>query len=306
MPAQGSAVTIGNFDGVHLGHCAVIERLAAEGRRRHLPIVVVLFEPQPREYFQADQAPARLTRLREKLACFNTLPVDEVLLLRFDQTLADTPADLFIQRILVDALRVRYLLVGDDFRFGQARRGNFALLQQAGKQYGFQVTATESIRIDGCRISSTLVRQALACGDLATAARLLGRPYSICGRVVHGDKRGRLLGFPTVNIRLQRKKTPVQGVYAVTMAGLAERELKGVANVGTRPTLDGRNVLLEVHLFDFNDDLYGHRVEVRFQHKIRDEKRFAGADELKAKIANDCLIARELLATKPLASSKNS
>jgi riboflavin kinase/FMN adenylyltransferase len=301
--SNGSAVTIGNFDGVHLGHQAVVERLAAEGHRLGLPVVVVLFEPQPREYFEAGRAPARLTRLREKLARFKELPIDIVLLLRFDQRLADMPADTFIERILVDGLRVRYLLVGDDFRFGKNRRGDFALLQAAGKRYGFEVTDTNSIRVGGCRISSTWVREALSSGDLATAERLLGRPYSICGRVVHGDNRGRALGFPTVNIRLQRKKTPVQGVYAVTMAGLGEQELPGVANVGTRPTLDGKKVLLEVHLFNLDRDLYGRQVEVRFRHKIRDERRFANIEELRAQIAKDSLIARQLLHVRALGSS---
>ena len=300
----GCVATIGNFDGVHVGHRAVIERLAATGHRLGLPVVVVVFEPQPREYFDPGQAPPRLMRLREKLGCLSELPVDIVLLLRFHRDLAELPAEVFIREILVRRLRVKHLVVGDDFRFGKNRRGNFTLLREYGLLAGFEVADTASILVDGIRVSSTLVREALAAGDLAWTERLLGRPYSVCGRVVHGFKRGRELGFPTANVLMQRKNTPVQGVFAVTMNGIGAQPLPGVANVGIRPTVAGdRTVLLETFLFDFSGDLYGRRVEVVFHHKLREERRFANVQELRAYIARDVDAARNYFAGLPTTCS---
>lgn len=297
LPERGCVATIGNFDGVHIGHRQVIERLAESGRRLGLPVVVVLFEPQPREYFFPNEAPARLTRLREKLTRLAELPIDQVLLLRFNRHLAMLPAQDFIQKILLEGLRIKYLVVGDDFRFGRNRFGNFALLRQAGREFGFEVVDTPSVLVDGRRVSSTWVRKALAAGDLAGAARLLGRPYSVCGRVVHGAKRGRMLGFPTANILMRRKNTPVQGVFAVTMSGIGERPLPGVANVGIRPTVTGgRTVLLETYLLDFSGDIYGKQVEIVFHRKLRDEKRFDGLAELRAQIERDVETARSYFA----------
>jgi riboflavin kinase/FMN adenylyltransferase len=290
----GSVATIGNFDGVHLGHRAVIEALAEAGQRLGLPTCVILFEPQPREYFGPEDAPPRLMRLREKLDRLAELPVDYVLLLRFNRSIADLPAEDFIERILVDKLGVKHLVVGDDFRFGQGRRGDFALLQDYGRRRGFAVADTPSVLVDGERVSSTLIREALALGDLDRAARLLGRPYLVCGRVIHGAKRGRMLGFPTANLLMRRKNVPVQGVFAVTMTGLAERPLPGIANVGLRPTVTGdRTVLLETLLFDFSGDIYGRLVEVIFHRKLRDEQRFPGLPELRAQIERDAEMARE-------------
>jgi riboflavin kinase/FMN adenylyltransferase len=307
LPERGCVATIGNFDGVHVGHCQVIERLAEAGHRLGLPVVVVLFEPQPREYFFPNEAPARLTRLREKLARLTELPVDEVLLLRFNRHLANLPAESFIRNILLEGLRIKYLVVGDDFRFGRDRLGNFALLQQTGKEFGFEVVDTPSVLVDGRRVSSTLIREALAAGDLTGAARLLGRPYSVCGRVIHGAKRGRTLGFPTANILMRRKNTPVQGVFAVTMSGIGEHPLPGVANVGIRPTVaGGRTVLLETYLLDFFGDLYGKQVEIVFHHKLRDEKRFDGLAELQAQIERDVLTARSYFAISNSTSSSAS
>ncbi|MFZ4699168.1 MAG: bifunctional riboflavin kinase/FAD synthetase [Candidatus Methylumidiphilus sp.] len=297
FPGQGCVATIGNFDGVHLGHRAVIEGLAAQGRRLGLPTVVILFEPQPREYFDPEQAPPRLSRFREKLTQLNRLPVDEVLALHFDRQLADCSPEEFIQTVLVEGLRVKYLVVGDDFRFGKNRRGNFALLQKTGASSGFDVADTGSVQEGGARVSSTLIRHALAGGNMADASSFLGRPYSIIGRVCQGAKLGRQLGFPTANIGLMRKKTPLQGVFAVTMHGVTERPLHGVANVGSRPTVDGRRKMqLETHLFDFDGDIYGHLVEVHFHQKLREERRFQDVTALREQIARDADQARAYFA----------
>ncbi len=294
---DGCVLSIGNFDGVHLGHQAVIEKLAEQGGRLGLPVLLTVFEPQPLEFFLQDNAPSRLTRLREKIIQLAKLPVDGVLIMRFDQQFADCDPERFIQEVLVDVLRIRYLVVGDDFHFGKARRGNFALLEEQGQRFGFHVEDTLSYQVAGHRVSSTLIRDALGAGDLAQAEQLLGRPYSVCGRVVHGEKRGRQLGFPTANIQMQRKNTPIEGVFAVTMTGIDERVFAGVANVGVRPTLgNASRVLLETHLFDFDKEIYDHYVEVHFREKIRSEQQFRSVDELKAQIAQDVARARTILA----------
>ncbi len=294
---NGCVLTIGNFDGLHLGHKAVIEKLAEQGRKRGLPVVVLLFEPQPLEYFLGENAPSRLTRLREKVIQFATLPVDQLLVLGFNRHLANYRAEDFIKDILIDKLNVKHLVIGDDFHFGKARRGNFAMLKEAGAIYGFQVDDTHSYELNEMRISSTLIRDALGEGDLALAARMLGRDYSVCGRVAHGDKRGRTLGYPTANIEMFRKNTPIVGVYAVTMTGIDGREYAGVANVGTRPTVDGSSkVILETHLFDFNREIYGAYVEVHFKRKLRDEMRFQSLQQLKQQIAYDVSRARKIFA----------
>lgn len=289
---RGCVATIGNFDGVHLGHQAVLGQLSGKAAELGIPSVVITFEPQPQEYFAPETAPPRLTRLREKLKALVRYSVDRVLCLGFDQKLAALSADDFIKTILVDGLGVRYLVVGDDFRFGQQRRGDFTLLQEAGAHYGFQVVAMHTFYIDDERVSSTRVRNALAEGDLNTAEKLLGRPYRMCGRVAHGDKRGRTIGFPTANIHLHRKRTPVEGVYAVELFGLDVEPVAGVANVGTRPTVDGTRSLLEIHLFDFDADIYGRYVSVDFVHKLRDEKRFDSFEILKQQIMQDAENAR--------------
>jgi len=294
---DGCVLTIGNFDGLHLGHRLVIEKLAEHGRRLQLPAVAMVFEPQPLEYFLGDHAPSRLTRLREKSIQFAKLPVDELLVLPFNRTLADYDAEQFIADILIERLRVKHLVIGDDFHFGKARRGNFALLQHWGQQYGFEVENTPSFELDGLRISSTLIRDALGEGRLDQARIMLGRDYSVCGRVAHGDKRGRQLGFPTANVEMFRKNTPIVGVFAVTMTGLDGGEYQGVANVGTRPTVDGgARVVLETHLFNFNADIYGRYVEVHFKEKIRDEIRFPTLAALQAQIREDVLAAKRILA----------
>lgn len=294
--ASGCVLTIGNFDGVHKGHRVVINKLAEKGQFLGLPVVVMVFEPQPLEFFLKDNAPSRLTRLREKIIHFKDLPVDHLLIVNFNQRFADLDPTYFIQEILVRRLNVKYLVVGDDFHFGKARRGNFALLQEAGDKYNFKVIDTASYSVKGSRVSSTLIRDALNNGDLASAESMLGRNYSVCGRVVHGEKLGRKIGFPTANIQMQRKNTPIQGVFAVTMTGIGEKPVYGVANVGTKPTVNGgAKVLLETHLFDFNQDIYGKYVEVHFKHKIRSEMRFQSVDDLKRQIQLDTAQAKNLM-----------
>ena len=295
---RGCVATLGNFDGVHLGHQAVIGQLAEKGATLHLPTALVLFEPQPQEYFQPGSAVARLSRLREKLKVLQRYSVDRVLCLRFDAHLAAMAAEDFIQRVLVDGLGVQSLVIGDDFRFGKDRRGDYALLQAAGSRHGFQTVPMHTFSIDGERVSSTRVRKALATGDLATAEILIGRPYRMCGRVAHGDKRGRTIGVPTANIHLHRQVTPVRGVYVVEMFGLEREPLVGVANVGNRPTVDGTRTLLEVHLFDFDQEIYGRYVSIDFLHRLRDEQRFTSFDELKLRINQDMHEARAWLQTR--------
>ncbi len=292
-PQQRACVaTIGNFDGLHLGHQAVIEQVAAQAASMNLPATLIVFEPQPLEFFHGKTAPARLTRLREKLLVLRESAIDNVLCLHFDASLAALTPQAFIQHILVDGLAVKYLVVGDDFHFGKDRVGDFGLLTQLGERYGFTVASMHTVNQQDERVSSTRIRYALETGDLDLAKRLLGRPYSMCGRVTHGDKRGRLIGFPTANIYLHRHVTPVLGVYAVTVHGLAVEPLYGVANVGKRPTVDGTRSLLEVHIFDFDQDIYGRYIEVEFVMKLRDEKRFDSFDLLKAQIFKDAQQAR--------------
>ena len=289
---RACVATIGNFDGVHLGHQAVLGQLAEHARERRLPTTVVTFEPQPQEYFQPDRAPARLTRFREKMVALQRYAVDQVLCLRFDDRLAALSAEAFVTEILVQGLHVRYLTIGDDFRFGRGRAGDFAFLEASGRRYGFDVVRMPTFEIDGQRVSSTRVRAALAAGDLAQAALLLGRPYRMLGRVAHGDKRGRTIGFPTANIFLHRRRTPVAGVFAVELYGVPDEPVPGVANVGTRPTVDGTRALLEVHLLDFTGNIYGRHVAVEFLHRLRDERRFESFAALRRQIDLDVAEAR--------------
>jgi riboflavin kinase/FMN adenylyltransferase len=294
---NGCVLTIGNFDGVHLGHRVVIDKLAERGKALGLPVVVMIFEPQPLEYFLADNAPSRLMRLREKVLQFNQLPVDDLLVVRFNRDFANVDAEQFIDQVLIKKLHVKHLVIGDDFHFGKARRGNFALLKEKGQQYGFTVEDTGSFQLGDLRISSTLIRDALCSGDLLNAERLLGQCYSVCGRVVHGDKLGRTIGFPTANIRMFRKNAPVDGVFAVTMTGIDNKEFKGIANVGTRPTVNGGSkVILETHLFEFDKDIYGRYVQVHFKQKIRDEIRFPSLEHLKAQIVKDVAETKKIFA----------
>jgi riboflavin kinase/FMN adenylyltransferase len=292
---RGCVATIGNFDGVHLGHQAVLGQLAQKAAERGLPDTVILFEPQPQEYFQPQAAAGRLMRLREKLLALRRYAVERVLCLRFDARLAALSAEEFIERVLIEGLAVRCLVVGDDFRFGRGRGGDFQTLARAGEARGFQVVPMHTFSVDGARVSSTRIRAALAAGDLDGADRLLGRSFRLSGRVAHGDKRGRAIGVPTANIYLHRHRPPLAGVYVVEVYGARHEPLAGVANIGTRPTVDGTRCLLEVHIFDFAEEIYGHHVEVEFLHKLRDEQRFDSFAALVARIRDDIEEARAWL-----------
>ena len=286
-PLRESAVTIGNFDGVHRGHQLVISQLRRVAEAAGLPTVVIIFEPQPIEFFAPDRAPKRLARFREKIAYLKAQQIDYLLCLHFDAALANLSAEEFVQRILVDSLNTRHLVIGDDFHFGRNRQGNFDFLQQHSQRFGFQVDATETLIQDGERISSTRVRDCIQRGDFEGAAELLGRPYSLSGRIAHGQKLGRKLGYPTINIKMGDKTLIVKGIFAVQVKGIDNRELRGVASIGTRPTVNGVDTILEVYILDFDRDVYGYRVVVEFLHKIRDEEKFATLEELSAHIAQD-------------------
>lgn len=288
VASQPSAVTIGNFDGVHLGHRAMLRRLVEMAKQRSLTPCAVTFEPHPREFFAPDKAPARLSSLREKLQMLHECGIAHVHICTFNRTFSQLPAEFFIKRILVDGLQARYVLVGDDFRFGAKRAGDFALLQAQGSQHGFEVAAMDSVTLDELRISSTAVRAALAAGDLDLAARLLGRPYSISGRVVDGDKLGREIGFPTANIPLKHNRPPLTGIFVVEVRGLDTAPLPGVASLGVRPTVkDNGWPVLEVHLFDFDRSIYGYHVCVDFLAKLRDEEKYPDLPTLVSQIGRD-------------------
>ncbi|MEO8409157.1 MAG: bifunctional riboflavin kinase/FAD synthetase [Propionivibrio sp.] len=285
---QATVLTIGNFDGVHLGHRALLARLLACAEPENLLPTVLTFEPHPRDYFSPQTAPARLTTLREKLELIADAGVALAYVGHFNTRFAALSAAEFIERILVSTLRVEHLIIGDDFRFGAGRHGDFAMLREAGEQRGFRVEAIESVILDGVRASSSSVRAALAAGRMEHAAQLLGRPYAIDGRVVHGDKVGRQLGFATANIRIKHDRPPLMGVFAVEVRGIDGKVLDGVANLGFRPSVNEvPRPLLEVHLLDFAGDIYGRHLNVRFLHKLRDEMKFPGFDALKAQIARD-------------------
>lgn len=285
---RATVLTIGNFDGVHLGHRVLLAQLKATAESDNLLPAVLTFEPHPREFFAPESAPARLSTLREKLELIADAGVALTWVCHFNARFAALSAEEFIERILVGSLRVKRLIIGDDFRFGAGRRGNFALLREASERYGFQLEAIDSVTLEGERASSSAVRDALAEGRIEHAARLLGRPYSIDGRVVHGDKMGRQLGFATANIRIKHDKPPLLGVFAVEVHGLNGGPHRGVANLGIRPSAHRLvRPILEVHLFDFSDEIYGTHLNVRFLHKLRNEMKFPGLDVLKAQIACD-------------------
>lgn len=289
---QGCVLTIGKFDGVHKGHRAVLANVQEKARELGLPATVMVFEPQPEEVFTPDKAPARLSTLAEKYRLLKEAGTDRLLCVRFNQEFASQSADDFIRCFLVARLGVKFLVVGDDFRFGQGRLGDFDMLRKAGEQYGFDVVSTDSFQVDDCRISSTAVRQALASGEFERAQAMLGRPFAIRGRVVHGEKKGRTIGFPTANVLLKRFRTPIKGVFAVTLKDDSGTCWQGVANVGSRPTLNGRQMQLEVHIFEYNGDLYGRNIEVYPRQKIRDEIKFDSFEELKSQIEKDAQQAR--------------
>lgn len=291
------AVTIGNFDGLHLGHQAMLARLRDVARARGEASCVLSFEPHPREVFTPTQAPARLSSLREKAECLRHLGIDRFHVFRFDRAFSALSPEAFIEQVLGRTLQAHYVLVGDDFRYGAKRAGDFALLKKAGASLGFDAESLPTVEVAGERVSSTAVRDALAAGELEHAARLLGRPYSISGRVVHGDKLGRDIGFPTANVQLKHNRPPLMGIFAVELCGLDGAPLAGVASLGKRPTVKGADAVpvLEVHLFDFDADIYGRRVRVDFLHKLRDEEKYPDLDSLIAQIRRDVDNAKHYL-----------
>lgn len=297
---RGCVATIGNFDGVHRGHQAILARLRERAVELGLPSCVVIFEPQPREFFAPDTAPARLARLRDKLDLLANEGVDLVLCLAFNQRFSKLSAAEFVDTVLIDGLGVKHLEVGDDFRFGCDRVGDFDFLQKVGAEKGFTVEAAQTVEIDGVRVSSTKVRTALAAADFALAEHLLGRPFEISGRVLHGQKLARQLGTPTANVQLKRRRVPLTGVYLVSTQ-IDGKAWPGVANIGVRPSVagDGRPHL-EIHLLDFTGDIYGRRLTVVFHQKLRDEQRFASLEALKTAIDADVAAARAHWHDQPL------
>ena len=275
LPRDGCALTIGNFDAVHIGHRKILQTLVAKSRQRGLPAVVMTFDPHPQEYFNSPAA--RLTTTATRFFALRECGVDVMLSLRFDRDLSQTSADRFIRDYLAERLKVKYLLVGDDFRFGAKRGGDFKMLGQMAAQYGYRVERFDAVTRHDARVSSTRIRELLAAGDLDTAERLLGRKYTHVGRVIHGDRRGREWGFPTVNLAIKHKPA-LTGVFAVTVSGLAGDAIAGVASLGKRPTVmpiaGAPKLVLEVHLFDYDGDAYGRRICVEFVKKIRDEEKF--------------------------------
>jgi len=291
----GCVLSIGNFDGVHLGHRAVLQDLVRRAKSMGLPATVVLFEPQPQEYFAGPKAPARLTRFMEKWPELKATGVDRVLCLKFDRSLAAMPAEDFIARLLAQGLGVRHLTVGDDFRFGHDRRGDFGMLKAAGGNLGFEVADTTSVMVAAERVSSTRIRALLAAGDMEGAQALLGRPYSLTGRVMHGERLGRRLGFPTVNLALKRETPPVSGIFAARVTGLAGGSRDAAAYIGRRPAAGGTELVVEAHLLDYDGDLYGRRLEVQLLQRLRDDRHFDSLDGLAAQVRLDLIATRAWL-----------
>ncbi len=288
---RGCVVTAGNFDGVHHGHQMLLAHLIAKSKELGVPSLLLTFEPQPREFFAGSAVPARLTRFREKITLLEPTGLDRVLCLPFNEITANTPARWVVDVLFTKMLAVKYLVVGDDWRFGKGAEGDYAMLQEAGGRSGFGVSHLDALNLEDVRVSSSRIREMLAAGDLVAAEKLLGHPYFIMGRVVYGRQLGRTLGAPTANIQLQRYRAALNGVYAVKVNGL-DRIYEGIANIGIRPTVDGKEPLLEVHIFDFDRDIYGALISVEFRHKIRDERQFDGLDALKAQIHYDLETAR--------------
>ncbi|MBT8131261.1 MAG: bifunctional riboflavin kinase/FAD synthetase [Gammaproteobacteria bacterium] len=291
-------LTIGNYDGVHLGHQAVLRDLQQQADRLGCPTTVMVFEPTPKEFFAGVGAPARLTNLREKLQQLEAIGVDRVLCVNFNRKVAAMSPDSFVDELIIDGLAARHVIVGDDFRYGRDRAGDFETLKKSGERGGFAVTATESFLLRGQRVSSSLIRECLARDDLQSAARFLGRNYSMAGRVRRGQQLGRQLGYPTANIAPGRRVLALQGIFAVEVAGAGPAVLPGIASLGTRPMVDGRQPLLEVHLFDFDSELYGRHLEVRFVARLRGEQVFADLPAMVEQMHRDAAAARQILAKR--------
>jgi riboflavin kinase/FMN adenylyltransferase len=293
---RGCVLTIGAFDGVHLGHQAVIMHLLDKARELGVPSLVIVFEPLPREYFSPLEAPARIMSFREKFFAMRDLGVDRLLRVQFKESLRAMSAQQFLDDIFVAGLGVRYVVLGDDFRFGNDRQGDLEFIRQQGPRHGYEARPTPTFSIDGERVSSTRIREALEAADFAAAQRLLGRPYSISGKVVYGRQLGHTLGAPTANLQLDRLRAPLAGVYVVEVSGAGLAGAAGVANVGVRPTVDDSiRANLEVHLLDREVALYGQHIEVTFRHRLRAEQKFGSVDELRENIARDIGNARAWL-----------
>jgi len=292
---RGNVVTIGNYDGVHRGHQHVLSVVREKARELGVPATVVTFEPTPREFFAGDAAPARLMQLREKIEALPLYGVDRLVVLRFDQRMLSVGATEFVDWLIVNGLSTRHLVVGHDFHFGRKREGNVDTLRDAGARHGFSVQELDRFLVDGERVSSSLVREALGVGDLGRAASLLGRPYRMAGRVRKGQQLGRKLGYPTANLALHRKVVPLWGVFAVRVSGAGLVNHPAVVSLGTRPTINGTDPLLEVHVFDFDGDLYGKYLDVDFVQRLRDEERFTSLDALIEQMHRDAAQARAVL-----------
>ena len=289
---QGCVLTIGNFDGVHRGHRQLIDALCEKAKALGVPSMLMTFEPQPREFFAGTKLPARLTRFREKVYLLDQTPLDRLLCLPFNERTANIEADWFAKDFVVDQVGAKHLVIGDDFRFGRGREGDFALFERYGQIHGYSVSAMSTLLQGEARISSTLIRETLAAGNFTAATNLLGHEYFIMGRVVYGRQLGRQLNVPTANIRLQRYRAALEGVYCVTVEGIAGAVRRGIANIGVRPTVDGKEPLLEVHVFDYTGNLYGDLIKVTFKQKLREEQAFDSIDALKTQINQDIEQAR--------------
>lgn len=293
---KGCHITIGNFDGVHRGHLHLIEELKKRAKLQNAKTMVIIFEPQPLEFFAQGKGVARLSRFREKFLQLADTQVDYVLVVRFNKTFANLSPHDFIKKILYELLKIKHILVGKDFHFGAQRKGDLAFLQEQAYAYGFSVAIMEDFTIHNLRVSSTAVREALHVANHSLVQQLLGRNYCMMGRVVYGNQLGRQLGFPTANIYLHRKTTPILGIYVVRLHGIGKEGLPGVANVGIRPTIGGTRTLLEVYLFNFNQNIYGKYVTVEFYKKLRDEKRYDNLNLLKAQMVIDANEAKTYFA----------
>lgn len=292
---RGCVLTIGAFDGIHLGHQEMIRVLRERAAQHGLPAALLSFEPTPREFFAKGTPPARLTRFREKFAALERYGVERFVCLRFDDCMRRLSREEFVDEVLVKALGARHIVVGHDFRFGRDNQGDVACLRSLGAAAGFEVTEVPPFEIDGERVSSSSIREALAVGDMARAAKLLGRPYRMTAKVIHGEKLGRKLGFPTANLRLHRRATPVAGIFAIRVSGGGLKDAPGVASLGTRPTVNGKELLLEAHVFDFDGDLYRQLLHVDFVAYLREERKFADMDALIEQMNRDAAQAREIL-----------
>ncbi|HEY0941689.1 MAG TPA: bifunctional riboflavin kinase/FAD synthetase [Steroidobacter sp.] len=293
---RGCVLTIGAFDGIHLGHQEMIRVLRERATQHGLPAALLSFEPTPREFFAKGAPPARLTRFREKFEALDRYGVDRFVCLRFDDRMRRLSREDFVNEVLVKALGARHIVVGHDFRFGRDNQGDIDCLRTLGAAAGFEVTEVPPFEVEGERVSSSAIREALAVGDMARATKLLGRPYRMTGKVIHGEKLGRKLGFPTANLRLHRRATPVAGIFAIRVTGAGLKDAPGVANLGTRPVVNGKELLLEAHVFDFAGDLYRQVLHVDFIAYLREERWFADMDALIEQMNRDAAQARQMLA----------